>query len=167
MVLIKSYRHKILLHKLFKEGNRRVKKGMSADLTKAIRILNEGGYTCVLCKENRIYTSTEREVKFLLDWQNSGLDFSGFCAADKVVGKAAAFLYVLLGVKEVYAYVMSEAAIDTLTKNNIQIQYDKSVKKIVNRFGTGFCPMEEAVWDIDIPQQAKQAIENKLLQMKK
>lgn len=136
---------------------------MKTDLTKAIKILNEGGYTCVLCKENRIYTSTQRGVKSLLDWQNSGLDFSDFCAADKVVGKAAAFLYVLLGVKEVYAYVMSEAAIDTLAKNSIEIQYDNSVEKIINRSGTGFCPMEEAVWNIDEPQQAKQAIENKLL----
>lgn len=140
---------------------------MSADLTKAIKILNEGGYTCVLCKGNRIYTSTQRGVKSLLDWQDSELDFSGFYAADKVVGKAAAFLYVLLGVKEVYAYVMSMAAIDTLTKNNIQIQYDNSVEKIINRSGTGFCPMEEAVWDIEVPQHAKQAIKNKLLQMKK
>lgn len=138
---------------------------MKADLTKAIQILNEGDYTCVLCKENRIYTSTQRGVKSLLDWQNSGLDFSGFCAADKVVGKAAAFLYVLLGVKEIYAYVVSRAAMDTLIKNNIQIQYDNVVEKIINRSGTGFCPMEEAVWDIDAPQQAKQAIENKLLQL--
>ena len=140
---------------------------MKADLTKAIGILNEGSYTCVLCKENKIYTSTERGVKSLLDWHDSGVDFSGFCAADKVVGKAAAFLYVLLDVKEVYAYVMSAAAIDTLTKNNIQIQYDRSVEKIINRSGTGYCPMEEAVWEIDVPEQAKKAIKNKLLQIKR
>ncbi len=138
---------------------------MKADLTKAIKILNEGSYTCVLCKESKIYTSTERGVKSLLDWQESGVDFRGFCAADKIVGKAAAFLYVLLGVKEVYAYVMSKAAIDTLIKNNIQIQYDNAAEKIINRSGTGFCPMEEAVWDIDVPEQAKQAIKTKLLQM--
>lgn len=135
---------------------------MEDDLTKAIRILNDNGYTCVLCKKNRMYTSVERGVKSLLDWQESGLDLSGFCAADKVVGKAAAFLYVLLGVKEVYACVMSEAAIHTLTKNGILIQYDHSVEKIINRSGTGFCPMEEAVWNIDVPQQAKEAIKNKL-----
>ena len=35
---------------------------MKADLTKAIGILNEGSYTCVLCKENKVYTSTERGV---------------------------------------------------------------------------------------------------------
>ncbi len=138
---------------------------MKTDLMQAIQILNEGGYTCVLCKKNRIYTSMQRGIKALLDWQDNGLDFSGFCAADKVVGKAAAFLYVLLGVKEVYAYVMSKAAIDTLIKNNIQIRYENAVEKIINRSGTGFCPMEEAVWDIDAPELAKQAIKDKLCQL--
>lgn len=60
---------------------------------------------------------------------------------------------------------MSKAAIDTLIKNNIQIRYENAVEKIINRSGTGFCPMEEAVWDIDAPELAKQAIKDKLCQL--
>lgn len=139
---------------------------MKDNLTKAIEILNSGQYTCVLCKDDKVYTSTERGVKPLLDWLESKQDLKGFSAADKVVGKAAAFLYVLLDIREVYARVMSEAAIDIFTSNNIQPRWEQSVKNIINRAGTGFCPMEEAVRDIEVPKEAKQAIENKLEQMK-
>lgn len=55
-------------------------------------------------------TSTERGVKPLLQWLDGENSVKGFSAVDKVVGRAAAFLYVLLEVKEVYAGVMSEGA---------------------------------------------------------
>lgn len=101
----------------------------------------------------------------MLDWLDSEIDLKGFSAADKVVGKAAAFLYVLLGIKEVYAHVMSEAAIDTLERNSIQFQYDVSARNIVNRAGTGNCPMEVAVWNIINSEDALRAIRTKLKQL--
>ena len=138
---------------------------MKNDLKKAIDILNSGQYTCVLCKDNEIHISTERGVKPLLEWLESGIDLKGFSAADKVVGKAAAFLYVLLGVKEVYAHVMSESAIYTLSRNGIFPQCDISVKNIINRAGTGNCPMEEAVGELSAPSDALTAIKLRLAEL--
>lgn len=138
---------------------------MKNDLIKAIDTLNNGRYTCVLCKGDELYTSTERGVKPLLEWLESGINLKGFSAADKVVGKAAAFLYVLLGVKEVYAPVMSESALYTLARNGVQPHCDKSVNHIINRAGTGFCPMEEAVMDIMEPQNALKSIKLRLQQL--
>lgn len=135
---------------------------MKTDITKAINDLDDGQYTCVLCKGNKIHTSTERGVKPLLDWLDSGIDLNDFSAADKVVGKAAAFLYVLLGVKEVYARVMSESAIYTLARNGIQPQCDISVKNIINRTSAGNCPMEESVYELTDPKEALEAIRTKL-----
>lgn len=132
------------------------------DLVKAIDTLKEGQYTCVLCKGDTMYTSTERGVKPLIDWLDRGVDVNGFFAADKVVGKAAAFLYVLLGVKEVYAHVMSEGAIHTLTENGIGTRYDVSAEHIVNRAGTGYCPMEEAVSGLTAPEEALAAVRKRL-----
>lgn len=138
---------------------------MKNDLIKAINTLNSGQYTCVLCRNNEIYTSTERGVRPLLDWLEGGIELKGFSAADKVVGKAAAFLYVLLGVKEVYAPVMSESAIDMLSENGVQPHCEKSVRHIINRAGTGFCPMEEAVMDIIDPKAALDSIKMRLQQL--
>lgn len=135
---------------------------MKTNVKKAIEILNKGEYTCVLCGEDTVYTSMERGVKPLLDWLDDHKEFKGFCAADKVVGKAAAFLYVLLGVETVYAPVMSRGAIDILERYDIRFFYDCSADKIINRAGTGICPMEETVWDISNPEEALKAIKIKL-----
>lgn len=135
---------------------------MKTNMEKAVRLLEEGIYTCVLCKDNRVYTSTERGVKPLLEWYNKGINMQGFSAADKVVGKAAAFLYVLLGVDEVYAPVMSEGAVHIFERNGIKVQYKLCVKEIINRAGTGRCPMEEAVNEITEAKEALAAIKCKL-----
>lgn len=138
---------------------------MKADLTKAIDALNGGNYTCVLCKDNTIYTSTERGVRPLIECIDGNIDLKGFSAADKIVGKAAAFMYVLLGVKEVYAHVMSEGASKVFTENNIEFLCGNSVQKIMNRAGTGVCPMEETVGELSNPREALEAIRSKLIRL--
>lgn len=137
---------------------------MKTDLSTAIETLNNGHYTCVLCKGDKICTSTERGVKPLIGFLDGG-DFRGFSAADKVVGKAAAFVYVLLGVKAVYARVMSEGAVGVFAENDVVYQCDTSAKKIINRTGTGICPMEEAVGELSDPNEALKAIQTKLKQL--
>lgn len=81
-----------------------------------------------------------------------------FCAADKVIGKGAAFLYVLLGIKQVYATVISESAKHVLEKNGIALEYDTLVDRIMNRTRTGFCPIETAVVEIEDANEALMVI---------
>lgn len=138
---------------------------MSGNLMEAVRLLENGKYTCVLSDGNVTYTSTERGVQPLADWLSSDTNLHGFSAADKVVGKAAAFLYILAGVKEVYAPVMSRAAIRVLEQHGIEALYKTQAEVIINRAGTGMCPMEQAVKEIEDPEQAFLAIEQKLKNM--
>lgn len=135
------------------------------DLTKACTLLDAGDYTCVVCRGEAVYTATERGVKPLLNWVNDGLDLKGFSAADRVVGRGAAFLYCLLGVREVYARVMSHPAAAVLEAHGICVQADTLVEGIVNRKGTGPCPFEAAVMEIEDAQIALTAIRNKMEQI--
>lgn len=130
---------------------------MNLIIYKAKEILIQENYTCVALNNDEIYTSRDRGVKPLLDWYGT-VDLKGASAADKVVGKAAAFLYVLLDIKEIYADVISEPAYKILLDYNINVFFDKKVKAIQNRDKTGFCPMETAVWNIDNPYNAYEAI---------
>ena len=91
------------------------------DLDQAIARLAEQEYTCVLCRGDVCYTANERGVKPLLDWLEEGVDLRGFAAADKVVGRGAAFLYVLLGVSAVWGRVMSEPARAVLQQHGIEM----------------------------------------------
>lgn len=131
----------------------------------ARKILEENGYTCVLRKDETTYTATERGVKPLVRWLTEGIDVRGFSAADKVVGKATAYLYVLLGVKEVYAHIMSVSARDMLTRHGITAAPGNTVENIINRQGTGICPFEAAVLDIHTPEEALPAIRAKMAQL--
>lgn len=134
-------------------------------MEQARKILYAGGYTCVLRKDDTVLTATERGVKPLVRWLTEGIDVRGFSAADKVVGRATAYLYVLLGVKEVWAAVMSEAAAEVLRRHGIAASQDKRVKNIINRAGTGICPFEEAVLKIQTPEEALTAIREKMASM--
>lgn len=134
-----------------------------SDLERAKSILQEGSYTCVLCKGDTIHTSNHRGVRPLLELLET--DVSGFCAADKVVGKATALLYRLLNVKAVHARVISQAALQALQNSSIDVSWDSTVEYIKNRARDGRCPMEEATEGIDDPKEALAAIENKLKQL--
>lgn len=135
------------------------------DWQKARALLESGNFTCVLCKNCAVYTATERGVKPLVRWLTEGAAVAGFSAADKVVGKATAYLYVLLGVGAVYAHVMSKSAAQVLEGNGIAVEYGALVENIINRQGTGICPFEASVLEIDSPAEALTAIRAKMAQM--
>ena len=140
---------------------------MHTNLRKARDLLEAGNYTCVVCLDNQIHTTTARGVAPLLHWLDSGVDLTGFSAADRVVGRGAAFLYCLLGVREVYAKVMSHPAAEVLRLHDIDAMADCFVEGIINRKGDGPCPFEAAVMDIQNAQDALAAIRNKRSEMLK
>ena len=138
---------------------------MNTDVMNARRLLDSGDYTCVLCRGEAYHTATERGVKPLLSWLDSGLEAAGFSAANRVVGRATAYLYCLLGVTAVYARVMSRPAMEVLVQNGIAAEAGQLVDGIINRKGTGPCPFEAAVLDIHTPEAALTAIRHKMAQM--
>ncbi len=126
------------------------------------RILKNGGYTCVIAKGTHFYTSQQRGVRPLVAFLHSALDFSDAVAADRVVGRATAFLYVLLRVRAVYAYVLSQGALEVLLSHGIEVAYEALVPNIINRRKDGICPFEEAVSQIVSADEALLTIEQKL-----
>ena len=138
---------------------------MSNDLNRARDLLLAESFTCVLIKGDAIHCSRERGVKPLVSLLQSGADASCFSAADKVVGKATAFLYCLLGVSSVYAPVISTAALEVLRRQGIHTEFDLEADFIRNRRRTGPCPMESAVREISDPREAWIAIVQALAAM--
>ena len=102
----------------------------------------------------------------LLGLIDENVNVKGYDSADRVVGKGAAFLYIILGVARVHACVISRCALNTLGQSGIEVTYDILVDRIENRDKTGFCPIEEAVLSIDTPSLALIAIKNRLKELK-
>lgn len=101
-----------------------------------------------------MYTSYQRGVIPLIHFLSEDIYFKDVCAADKVIGKAAALLLVLAGVKSAYAPVMSESGLYIRSYYGILASCDICVPTILNRAGTGPCPMEEEMDGIKDPAHA-------------
>ena len=140
---------------------------MDKNLLKARELLSAGEYTCVVCREDTVYSTTHRGVAPLLNWLDNGTDLENFSAADRVVGRGAAFLYCLLKVKAVHARVMSHPAAEVLKGHGIDAYADTIVDGIINRSGTGPCPFEAAVMDIQNAPDALLAIRETRRQLQK
>ena len=127
---------------------------MKQDLDRAKTLLVQEGHTCVLCQGDAMYYSDERGVNPLLTFLESEHSFIGFSAADKVVGKATAFLYVLLQVSALHACVISEGALEVLVAHHLPVTYDTLVPHIINRTHDGICPFEATVQNTSDPSAA-------------
>ena len=120
-----------------------------------------------MCKEDEILYSDKRGVKPLVDFFESGKNFSGFSAADKTVGAGAAHMYVLFGVKEVWANVISQDGENVLKENSIRVDYEKKVPYIINRLGNDRCPIEKCVQGVSDSKEAFELIKEMVSKLTK
>ena len=114
-----------------------------------IDILHAEGCSCVIRNGAEIRTFRQRGVADLYDlYLNEPAFLKGADIADKVVGKGAAALMRLGGIRRVYADVLSEPAATLLKEGGIPTSCGRQVPHIVNRRGDGFCPLETACMDV-------------------
>lgn len=91
--------------------------------------------------------------------------FENATVGDKVIGKAAALLLIKANIKELFANVISEHALQVLDQYKIPVQYVEKVPYIRNRAGDGMCPMENTVLTTNDPDEAYVLLKEKLKSM--
>ena len=139
--------------------------GTETDFAQAKKLLN-GDITCVFLKDADVFSSKERGIAPLLSFIDGKRKLDGYSAADRIVGKAAAFLYVLLNVSAVYGEVMTAEAERIFRSHGIRAEWGVLVERIINRSGDGPCPMEEAVQGISSPEEAPPVLRTKLASLR-
>ena len=127
---------------------------------------NLKGHSICLCKDGDIITDDGRGISPMMRFFNERRDLSGFSAADVIVGKAAAMLFVKAGIAEVYGKVMSFSGRDYLIRHNVPCSWDTLTENIINRKGDDICPMEKAVADIHDAEEGYEALKAKLLALR-
>lgn len=135
---------------------------MSSNLEKAAALLRNGNLTFAAVNGEKTLTSVKRGIRPILELLDSGAKLHGFSAADKVIGKAAAFIYILLEPDEIFADVISSQALKELENYNVKISFTTLTEAIRNRDNTGYCPMETAVKNAGSPDEALILIRKKL-----
>lgn len=114
-----------------------------------IQRLHEEQCSCVISNGETTRIFRQRGVADLYDLLKGETGFlQGASIADKVIGKGAAALMILGGVKEIYADVISQPALALLHDNGVTVSYDKAVDHIINRMGTGWCPVETLCYEV-------------------
>lgn len=116
-----------------------------ADLEKIKAILKEKQASLVVAYEDGAiidyYQERIIDLASILKENKNALRNSKI--ADKVVGKVAASVMAVAGIKELYANTLSKVAIPVLEKANIQYSYGKIVDYIQNKNKSDMCPMEK------------------------
>lgn len=106
------------------------------------------------------YTSQERGIGALLDLALHQPEvLRGGILADRIVGKAAAMLCVLGGVKYVSGEIMTQGAVNYLEAHGVPYRYENGVTRLLGPDGTGDCPLELAVAALEDPGEAAAALE--------
>lgn len=171
----------------------------SDELGEAIEVLHREGCSCVIINHGEITICHERGVKDLLRILKTEREkLNGAAIADKVIGKGAAALMILGGVKAVYADVISEPALKLFADSgaaqeglqpgggametvgeestagsgkqvmkSISVVYGKLIANIINRAGTGICPVESRCMDCKTAAECLPRIEEFVKGMKK
>ena len=120
-----------------------------------IHTLHSEKLSCVIMQSNGTIVKCHRrgviDLYELLRDTPSVLD--GATIADKVVGRGAAALMVLGGVTRMHADVMSRPAYELLQAAKVEVDCPTLVPHIINRTGTGWCPLETASRDLHTPQE--------------
>ena len=108
-----------------------------------IDLLHSGGYSCAIANGDIIRTFTQRGVADLYDLLTQEPDFlKGALIADKVVGKGAAALMILGGIKELHTDIISSKALELFQDSDIKVSFIQEVPFIWTRDYTGWCPVE-------------------------
>ena len=135
-------------------------------LEEAKSLLGTDGITCIALREGADpLISRVRGVKPILEWIEGGEDLQGASVCDTIVGRAAAMMYALAGAGFVYGRVMSRGGAAELEKAGIPYEADQLMDVIINRMGTGMCPMEQTVLEITDPREAFFALKEKIAQL--
>ncbi len=137
----------------------------SPDLISAKAAL-KGSVGLALVKGDCAVSYCGRGIGDLYSAVKGGADYVGYAAADKIVGRAAALLFAKLKVASVYAAVLSEGGRDVLLAHGIDCFCGELTESIINREGSGKCPMEEATENINDPDEAVAAIGAKLNELR-
>lgn len=113
-----------------------------------IEILHKEHCSCVICNGGEITKCHGQGISDLyrILTENPQL-LEGALVADKVIGKGAAALMILGGVKQVYTDVISVPAKTLFEQSGLHPEYAECVPNIINRAGTGICPVENMCKD--------------------
>lgn len=119
------------------------------------QILHHGQSIALIKNHNVIFTDRSRGVMPLLKLLDKQPELlRDALVVDKIIGKAAAMLLTLGGVKEIHTYMLSQNGRAFLERHHIPVTAQCDIDMIQNRQKDGICPFEKSVLDTEDLEEA-------------
>lgn len=131
----------------------------------AIALINNKSATCVVVKNGKIVSAeSPKGIAHVINLYEKGFLKDAY-VADTIIGKAAAMIFTLAGVKGCYGETMSKAGLKWLEEHGIKASYSMCTDIIENRTGDGMCPMESTVMDLNDDAEALTKLKAKVAEL--
>ncbi len=115
-----------------------------------LKVLDEANCSCVVSNQGQVTKYSQSGVRDLYGLVTSQPEIlRGAQMADKIIGKGAAALLVLGGVKQVNTHVITAPALKMLRKADVEVYYEEKIPYVINRKKTGQCPLDARLQQVD------------------
>lgn len=136
---------------------------VSIDADEMLKTLNDNKLSLLVRNHGVTTQHGQRGVQDLLELiQNEPNRLKGAVCADKIIGKAAAALMVVGGVKEVRTNIICEEGKELLEQNGVKIVADEVVPMILNRDRSGQCPIDSKLNEAQTASECVEILKNML-----
>lgn len=106
-----------------------------------------------------VYTSEYRGVRPMMEYMKAyGPSDEPLTVVDRIIGRGAVMLAVLINAKTIKTPFISEAALALAKVHHLNVEADQVIPYVVNREGDGRCPIETAVLGITDVDEGYKAI---------
>ena len=125
-------------------------RGASPEGFQMLEMLNRQGLSLLVYNHDSLTTHANRGIQDLLQLiseQPQRLD--GAIAADKIIGKSAAAIMIVGGVKEVHTNLICTPARELFEAHNVRVFAAEEVPMILNRDRSGMCPMDTQINEVE------------------
>lgn len=125
-------------------------RGASPEGFQMLEMLNRQGLSLLVYNHDSLTTHANRGIQDLLQLiseQPQRLD--GAIAADKIIGKSAAAIMIVGGVKEVHTNLICTPARELFEAHSVRVFAAEEVPMILNRDRSGMCPMDTQINEVE------------------
>jgi len=136
-------------------------RGATIEGFQMLDMLNEQGLSLLVYNNGELTTHANRGIQDLLQLISEQPErLNGAVAADKIIGKSAAAIMIVGGVKEVHTNVICTPARELFEANGVLVFATEEVPIIMNRNQSGMCPMDTQIVDIESVEECVIALQN-------
>ena len=138
-----------------------VLRGAALEGFQMLDMLNEQGLSLLVYNNGELTTHANRGIQDLLQLISDQPErLKGAVAADKIIGKSAAAIMIVGGVKQVHTNIICTPARELFEANGVLVFASEEVPMIMNRNRSGMCPMDTQINKVESVEECVAILQN-------